>query len=511
MSSVSRIENSIRNSTYGIIIVCINTVISFVTRLLIVNYLGIQALGLNGLFSEVISMLSLAEMGIGMAIVYSLYKPLNDLDYKRINQLMSLFRIAYNKIALLTFILGCLITPFIHYFITEINYPLYYIRIIFILFVINTSVSYLFSYKTSLLNADQKQYVVSVILVIVRLVFTGLIIFLLIVTHNYIVFLIVTIVQSLVANIIISKYVDRKYPHLCFNEQMMKEEKHEIFSNIKNIFIKRVSGVITGSTTNVLISVLVSTIQVGYFSNYLTLFSPFKIFKQQLTNGIAASVGNLSVSSSMDNNMTVLYRLTFIFYIYSIVMSSVLLGISEDFISVWLGSSYLLPSTILVISVFNLYIDCSSAPLWQYLEVSGLFKQDRNIAILGSVLNLCVAIYAGMIWGMPGIFMGAIVSQIIQLILKSRLLFKYKYGSISPMQFYYYNIKMLFGFIVVVICYFYYIKEIYINNLYITLIVKGMLSLLQGLMIPIVLFGRSHEFTYTLLLIKNRLCRRQNL
>ena len=205
MNNNSRLKNSIRNVSVGLIVTVINTLVSFVTRTVLIKTLGLEVLGLNGLFTEVISMLSLAEMGVGMAIIYSLYKPISENDEKKISQLMGLYRKAYNTIALVTFALGLLLMPFIDKLITDIDYPLPYIRLIFMLFVLKTSTTYLFSYKTSLLNADQKQYLVSMTTAIVKVVMTVVLVIELFVFKNYVVFLLLSIAQSLITNIILSR------------------------------------------------------------------------------------------------------------------------------------------------------------------------------------------------------------------------------------------------------------------------------------------------------------------
>lgn len=155
MNNKSRLQNSVRNVSVGMLVTVINTVVSFVTRTALIKTLGTEVLGLNGLFTEVISMLSLAELGVGVAIIYSLYKPISENDEKKISQLMGLYRTAYNAICFATLFLGLIILPFIDKLITDIDFPLSYIRLVFFLFVIKTATTYLFSYKTALLNADQ--------------------------------------------------------------------------------------------------------------------------------------------------------------------------------------------------------------------------------------------------------------------------------------------------------------------------------------------------------------------
>ncbi|MBE6286831.1 MAG: lipopolysaccharide biosynthesis protein [Mediterranea massiliensis] len=509
MVEESRTHKSIKNSLYGILVVVLNTAISFVTRIFLIRHLGVEVLGLNGLFSEVITMMSLAELGVGMAIIYSLYQPMYESDYKKISQLMSLFRSAYHYIAIGTLIIGLILLPFIQYLITDIEYPISYIRLVFILFVINTSSSYLFSYKTALLNVDQKQYIISIITAIIRLIFTGITIYLLITTENYVIYLIVLISQSIITNFTISKYVDRHYTYLDFKEKLEKEERKDVFRNIKNIFIKRLSGVITSSSTNVLISTLVSTIQVGYYSNYVMLFSPFKILRNQISNAITASIGNLSVSESSERCISVLKRLTFIFFTYAIVMSTILMSVGDLFIKLWLGEEFVMSSVIITVAILNIYLDVTSVPLWQYLEVSGLFKQDRNIAILGSTLNLIVAFVFGLKIGIVGIFLGTVCTQVVQLILKTKLLFKNKYAT-SPFSYYYMHIKIFLAFIMIVAIQYFLISHLRMNNIYIEFIIKVFLSLLESIFIIFLFFGKSEYYFYSINLVKQFIIKKKN-
>ena len=201
MNDKTRTQNSIRNISYGFVITSINTVISFVIRTVLVKTLGVEILGLNGLFTEVIAMLSLFELGVGMAIIYSLYKPISENDYKRISQLMGLYRRAYSTIAIVTLFIGTCLTPVIHFFVTDVEYPLFYVRIVFFLFVLKTASSYLFSYKTTILNADQKQYVVSLISAIVKVIMMAVLVVELVLFRNYVVFCcFLTLIISLFAS-----------------------------------------------------------------------------------------------------------------------------------------------------------------------------------------------------------------------------------------------------------------------------------------------------------------------
>lgn len=497
----SRTQNSVRNVSLGLFVMLPNTIVTFVTRTFLVKLLGLDAVSLNGLFSEVIAMMSLAELGIGMAIVYSLYKPLCDNDQTKISQLMSLYRSAYHIVAGATILIALILLPFIDKLVNNINFPVSYIRLVFLLFAINTASSYLFSYKTALLNADQKQYIVSLTTAIIRLVFSGIIIGLLYVYKNYLLFLALQIVQSITTNVVLARYVDKHYTYLNYKDKLPKTERRVVFDNIKNIFIKRLSGVITSSTDNVLISTLVSTLQVGLYSNYVLIFSAIRTLKRQITNGVAASIGNLSVNETAEKGSIVLKRLTYLFFLFSCFVCAGLMATMSNIITIWLGEEYILEEIVVYVAILNLYIEICSEPLWQYLEVSGLFRQDKYIGILGSTINLIVSIILGKMIGMVGIFIGTVCTQVIQLILKTILLYKRKYNS-SPWIYLGMWCKLFASYSVISIVQFYWIRTTVISNIYVSILVKGMMAIVSALIVSITFFIGSDEQKYSIRLIK---------
>lgn len=495
MSDRSRTQNSVRNVSFGLIVTVLNTLVSFISRTALVRTLGTEVLGLNGLFTEVITMLSLAEMGVGMAIVYSLYKPISEMDHKKISQLMSLYKSAYLTIAAVTFGLGIALTPFIDRLITDVSFPLSYVRLVFVLFVVKTSSSYLFSYKTSLLNADQKQYVVSTVSALVKLLATAVLIAVLVLFKNYILYLLLLIFQTLIADVILSRYVDKKYDFIDYHEKMPKDERKIVFGNIRDIFIKRVSGIITSSTDNILISTLVSTIQVGFYSNYQVIFNVVRTLKQQFTNGIAASIGNLSVTTDSGHCITVLKRLTYFYFVFAMIMSSGLMAVSRPFIVLWLGEGFVMENAIIYIAILNLFIEICCEPLWQYLEVSGLFRKDKNIAIIGSSVNIVVSIVLGLRIGITGIFLGTVCTQVIQLILKTRLIFKEKFLT-SPGVYFKIWVKVFAAYGVLVISQILLMNRMTFGAAFWDFIIKGTLSVILAGILAILPFAKTDEEQY---------------
>ena len=239
-----RVEKSLKNFLYGSISQAISSLLSFTVRYALVHTLGIEAVSLNGLFTEVLAMLSLAEMGVGTAIVYNLYVPLRENDEKKLAELMNLFKVAYRWIALAIFTIGILLLPYVHLFVSKMEIDLGYLRLIYFLFLVQTASSYLFSYKNALLNADQRVYIISRISIVVRIAFTIISIIFLIFTKNYLLYLLLQIAMTLSTNILISVRANRQYSFLKRRDHLPAKERKQVLSNIKYLFISVPSGMI---------------------------------------------------------------------------------------------------------------------------------------------------------------------------------------------------------------------------------------------------------------------------
>lgn len=491
----SRTRNTTRNIVCAIISQLATVILAFFTRTALIRCLGIQAVSLNGLFTEVIAMISLAELGVGSAIVYNLYKPLAENDERRICQLMTLFKTAYRIIALAVLFIGLLLTPFIQHLVNSVDYSINYIRIVYILFVIQTASSYLCAYKASLLNADQKKYIVSIITMVVKAVSVIGIIGILYVSHNYIAYLCVQIVFNLSTNIVSAIYVDRTYTYLHDDKSMSAEDKRNVFRNVKNLFIKTLSWRITSSTDNILISVLVNTLQVGYYSNYNVFFGIVRQLQTQFAGGIAGSLGNLLATEKSEHCIRVLSRLNYMFYVLSFILCLGMYSCVNPVIQLWLGVDYLLPGTVVLISCLNLFIDFCKTPLWQVLEVSGLFTEDKNISIIGSTANLIVSIIFGMKYGMIGIFFGTTITYLVQLFMKIKLIYSKTFNSSCRgyvIRWIYYLISFFAAELVILFI----TSFIHLDCIILKVLVNGVVAVTIAIPFCIIPFVKTEDYIY---------------
>ena len=442
---MGRTEKSIKNIVFGIGAQAVTTLLTFISRTVMLKYLGLEVISLNGLFREVIEALSLAELGIGSAIVYNLYKPLAEKDEKKVCQLMTFFEQAYRMIALAVFALGSITCIFVPFIVNNLGYTQNYIRIVFMLFVIRISCSYLFSYKISLLNADQRSYLYSLYSTIIKIVTVLTEVGIIFLTKNYIIYLLVCIVLTLMSNMLVSAKVDKWYPYLK-KDALPTEERRHIFDNVKNIFIKELSGKITNSTDNILISTIISTIMVGKYTFYSTIIGVFKQFTSHVDTGIRASLGNLFSNGTKQECETVLYRLTWGYCTLGTVCGVCFFSCCQSFISFWVGEEYLLDLSVVLILATNLFLFMCSKPIYAAMHVAGLFKEGRNVSIIGSVVNLVISIVFAHYTGIFGIFFGTFFTYVIQIVMKVYYVYKLQFKDAGK-RYYLYMLSFIIMFL----------------------------------------------------------------
>ena len=491
---MGRTEKSIRNFAFAVGSQAVTVLLSFITRTCLIYTLGIQAVAINGLFTEVITALSLAELGVGSAIVYNLYKPLAEGNHQKVSQLMNLFKKAYRVIALATLAIGVSLTPWIQFFIRDLTYDIGYIRIVYLMVVFQSVVSYLFSYKIALLEADQNSYIFSRITTIFRIIGTVLILIVLVTTRKYILFLAANILLVIATNAYGSHVVDQKYPYIDKREKLPKEERAQIFGNIRNIFIKQFAGRVVDSTDNLLISSLVSTILVGYYNNYLMVIGVFKQLSDKMMNAATASMGNLYVSEKADNKIEILNRLTFIFYVFASISAVGVFACIQPFMGLWLKNQYLLDNSVIAVLCLLLVTEITYKPLSTAMHLSGYFEIGRNISFVSAIVNLAVSIMLGMRIGMIGIFIGTMCTYVIEIVAKIYYLFKL-YFKENPFGYVTFWIRMLTVYFVEIVIIYSINLRLHMSALP-AFLFNGFLSVLLTFAVITLVFGRADAYQY---------------
>lgn len=409
-----RVRKSLRNIVVTFTLQCLSILISFFARQYFITRLGAGYLGLNGIFDNVLSMLSLAELGFSTAFMFALFKPIADDDRGRIRILMSYFRKVYNIVGMVVFAAGLAVIPFLHLFIrTDISFSnviLYYI-----LYLAAVSLTYLFSYKKTLLVAYQDKYITSIITYSVFCVLNAAQVFLLYLTGSYTLFLTAVIVSNLAEGLIVNAVSDKKFSFIkekC-TEPIPREDKAFIAKNVRALFIHRIGGVVINGTDNIVISAFVGLTQVGVYSNYLLIINAINLIVNQVFTGISASVGDLGTRDEKARYYQVYCVGLYINALLFVSITVVLWFVIGDFISVWIGAPYVLDRTVLALILANFFINGMRRITATYREAQGLYWYDRYKPIAESVINLGISIALAKSIGMAGVFIGTLVSLII--------------------------------------------------------------------------------------------------
>ena len=426
MMDSSRMKNSIRNIFWVYFSTAVSLVLSFISRTIFIRYLGVEFLGINGLFANVLTVLSLADLGFGTAMAYSYYKPIADNDTEKIIALNCFYKKIYCYIATSIFVVGMALIPFLKYIIntgTEIEH----IGLYYFLTLLGTVSSYLMVYKSTLLNAYQMNYLISKYNMLVNTFMSILQMAAIVITRNYVVYLIIVTLGNLLKNIRVSMIADKKFPYIKEKRQLPVEERKSIFNNIKSVFIYKISGIIINGTDNILISTIVGTIWVGYYSNYLMIVNTIINLINMAFTSLTASVGNLIVTENSEKRLDIFNSMQTISFWFSTVVVSCVYLLINIFINAWLGEQYVLDKQTVIAIVINLYLVCVLQPVWVYREAAGIYMKTKYVMLITAILNLVLSIWWGYLWGLSGILFASAASKIVTYIWYEPILLFNKY------------------------------------------------------------------------------------
>lgn len=387
-------------------------IIVFPTRMIFVKTLGTDYLGINGLFTNIISVFSLADLGIGSAIVFSLYKPIAEKNFMKISALMNFYKNAYRIIGLIVLLSGLVVMPFLPRIMLD-KPTIEYMYFIFLLFVLNSVVSYFYAYKRSIVIANQKNYIVNSIHYIALIAVNLIQMYVLVVTKNFILYLILQIVFSFLENIIISYIANKMFPFINKKESLGLEDKKNIYANVRAIMLHKFGSVVMLSTDNIVISSFIGVYWVGLYSNYYLITNALIAITNQVFNSVTASVGNLIVEEKKTKNQKVFNNLLFANFWLIGICSICLWQLINPFIDIWLGNKYLLNKSIVFLIVSNFYVLGMRNATLTFKSAAGLFRPDRYKPIVEAVLNVILSILLAREFGLAGVLLGTLISTLL--------------------------------------------------------------------------------------------------
>lgn len=496
----TRSVKSSRNLISNFVQKTFSLVLTFISRTVFIYVFGVELLGINGLFTNILSLLSLADLGFSTAMSYSYYKPIAEHDYLKIAALNRFYKKVYLVIAVGITVIGIALIPFLE---DIINLPgeVEHLYIYYLLTLASTVVSYLFVYKTTVLYANQQGYVVAKYNMIVNALSLIIQIICMLLFKNYILYLVITVFFNLINNLYISRVADKRFPFLKQKAQISSKDKKDIFSNLGSVFLYKVSSTLMNSTTNIIISKLVGTITVGYYSNYLTVINMISGYVSMSFTSLTASIGNLIVKDSKEKQFQIFKEIQIISAWFCIVISSCVYALINDFITVWIGEEFLLDKyTVLAIGI-NFFLTCILNPIWIFREAAGIYRKTKYIMLICAGLNVGIAIVMGHYWGLFGILLAGPISKLLTYIWYEPIVLFKEFFNHSPAYFFGSSL-FITAVTVAVSALLHYLQSVIPVSGIIGFIVKGVCCFVTANLIYLAIYFRNKKFRGLVVRIK---------
>ena len=500
----SRTHYTILNTFASLGGYALNLIISFVCRIFFVHLLNSEYLGINGLFSNLLSLLSLAELGIGTAMVYALYKPVAEDNKEKITAYMKLYGIAYRVIGIFIAVVGICMIPFLNILISNPPHIKENITVLYLLYLFSTVSSYFFSYRSSILFAYQKNYIVVSINYIFVVIQNVIQIITLFIYKNYIIYLLEQVIFTFLSNFTISYVAKREYPFINDKNPSMlsKKEIWDLIKNVKALTVTKISGIIVNNTDNIVITYFKGLVTTGVISNYTLLINAFSSLVNQVFVGLTGSVGNLNAVESEEHKYEVFKSLNLInFWIYAIVTIFIIV-VSNDLIRFLFGSKFVTGIEIPIILALNFYMNGMQCVVGIYKSTMGLFRYGQYILLITAVLNLIGDFYFGSKMGVFGILLATALSRLLtNTFYEPYVIYKYgfrrRFNEYLKKYISYFLLLLTSTIICMALCYNFKF------NIFINVVLKSLICLIVPNIIFVIKYYRSKEFTYFINTIKN--------
>lgn len=413
----SRTTNTIYNFVTSIGAELVSIIMKFIVRTVFINTLGKSYLGIGSLFSNILSMLSLVDLGVGSAILFKLYDPLARRDEGRIRVLMKFYRTAYRVIGLAVAAIGVCLIPFLPALIKDIdklNSLGLNATIIFLLYLFKSVSSYLFfAYRSAIIKADQKTYILQIVGYFFTVLTGVLQIVSLLVHPNFVLYICIGFVDTIIKNIVFAIISDRMYPFLKekTEERMSREEVKGIFKDCGALFLYKINRVVVKATDNIVLSAFMGLETVGLYSNYYIFYTTIKTMFTRIFNSVAHSIGNLHATSRTDKEYKVFEA---VMLVAAVLGGTAFVGIfacADEFVEVWIGSEWVLPQPFSLLMGLELFTLAVRAGLTRFRTAMGLFQQAKFRPVASMLINIVVSVALVNVWGICGVLVGTIASD----------------------------------------------------------------------------------------------------
>lgn len=485
---IDRIANSKRNMVFGILNRLCLTILPFINRTILIYVLGVEYLGLSSLFTSVLNILNLAELGFGSAVVYSMYKPIAENNTKEINSLLYFYRKVYQIIGVGILLVGMLAVLFIDRLVAgdvpvDIN-----IRIIFIIQLLNVAFSYFFlAYKSALLSAFQREDIVSKISTLVMCAQYGIQFIIVFISKNYYFYLIILPICTVAGNLIKANQVNKLFPQYKPSGTIESATKKNIVVKVKALLLHKIGGVVANSLDNIIISAYMGLVPIAIYNNYWYIYSSVCYFIAIFHNSVLAGLGNSIAMEDTATNYTKFKKLNFVNTWIVGWCSCCMMCLYQPFMEIWVGKDFMYGLDMVVLLVIYFYINMARRTVVTFKDAAGLWIEDRFKPITSAVVNVVLNVVLINAIGIKGVVISTIVSFIaVEIPWETVVLFN-KYFKKSVKKYY-----LTQGFYMLVMCIVIAITYALVSLIpfsgFFGLVVKGVLCLIVPNILILTLF-----------------------
>lgn len=410
---IERTKSATRNMFSGWILQIYNMILPFIVRTAMIYIMGVEYLGLNSLFISIITVLNLAELGVGSAMVYSMYKPIAEDDHEKICKLMNLYKKYYRIIGLVIGTLGLILLPFLPKLIqsdipADVN--------IYILYILNLAATvctyWLFAYKNSLLYAFQKNHIESKVNMAVNTIKTILQLAILYLTRNYYTYLVIAIIFQIVSNLVIAAITTKLFPQYKASGKLDKKEVAEINKRIRDLFTATLGTMFVNQVDTIVISAFLGLTSLAIYQNYFYILSSVRNIITVALKACVAGIGNSIIVESEEKNLNDLKKLTFIISWISGWCVCCFLGLYQPFMEIWMGKDLMLGFGAVICFAVYFFVMEINQLLSIYKEAAGIWHEDRFRPLVTAVVNLTLNLILVRFWGLYGIILSTVFSTL---------------------------------------------------------------------------------------------------
>ena len=426
----SRVKNSAKNTFFAALNMLVQLILKFAVRIVFVRFLSVEYLGLNTLFSNILQVLSLAELGVGSAIVYSMYKPVADGDTEKIKSLIGIYKKFYWIIGGVITVVGLAIIPLLPYLMSggttlEVN-----LNLVYVIYLFNTSVGYFFAHRRALIFANQRNDIETKVSSVCLIALNAVQLVILAITKNYLFYISVLPLFTIIDSVAITVISHRLYPDIRGKAQKLSEcDKKDLVKNTAAMVGHRLGGVAVNSTDNIFISAFLGLTALGLYSNYAYIVMILTSVLLLIVTATKASIGNLIAAGNKQRAYEVFCDLSYFLFAFLIFCFSCYTALAQDFVSIFFGEELVLPFVTMLLIGINFYIMQSRAIIGAFRETTGLFWKDRYKPFFEVAINIGLDFALVIAIGLPGIVIATIVSNIVcNLTVEPYIVFKYYFG-----------------------------------------------------------------------------------